>query len=133
MEFICIFYCVFEYEGFTGSSYWKVPHLSIFCILSFENTFSLHEVVYLVLSFSKIPSLLKSESGCESYRVFREGTFLPVLARFNQAWDREARSKPGFGPGSDQTTSGLFSSMLGFGPVGAVTQYTTTCCSVHVV
>jgi hypothetical protein len=23
--------------------------------------------------------------------------------------------------------------MLGFGPVGAVTQYTTTCCSVHVV
>jgi hypothetical protein len=78
-KFVCIFYCVFELEGFTGYSYWKVhtyPHL-LFYILKILGVY-LHEVLDLVLSFSKIPSLLKSESGCESYHVFHEGSFLLV-------------------------------------------------------
>jgi len=33
-DFICIFYCVFEFEGFTGSLLWKDSHLSILGFLS---------------------------------------------------------------------------------------------------
>ena len=32
-DFICIFYCVFEFGGFTGSSSREVPHLSYHDIL----------------------------------------------------------------------------------------------------
>jgi hypothetical protein len=32
----CIFYCVFELRGFTGSSLWKVSHMPTFGILPLE-------------------------------------------------------------------------------------------------
>ena len=38
MEFVCKFYCVFEFEAFTGSSVWEVPHLFTLDILSLGNS-----------------------------------------------------------------------------------------------
>jgi hypothetical protein len=79
MKFVCIFYCVFKLEGFTGSMYWKVSHFTTFGFYILKIlVVSLHEVIDLVLSFSKSSSLLKSEFGCESYCIFCEGSFLPV-------------------------------------------------------
>jgi hypothetical protein len=72
-DFICIFYCIFGFGGFTGSFLWEVltsPYL-IFYLSLILGFYGLHWI-YIFLSFSKIPSFLKSESGCESYRVFRK-------------------------------------------------------------
>ena len=38
MEFVCIFYCVFEFAAFTGSLVWEVPHLFTLDILSLGNS-----------------------------------------------------------------------------------------------
>jgi hypothetical protein len=83
-ESICIFYRVFEFGGFTGSFLWRVltsPDL-IFYLLIILGIYVVHWID-IFLSFSKSPSLLKSESGCESYRIFREAFFLPVP---NSVW-----------------------------------------------
>jgi hypothetical protein len=75
-EFVCIFYRVFEFGGFTGSFLKEVFTSSylVFYLLPLLGFYGLHWI-YIFLSFSKSPSLLKSESGCESYRIFREDIF----------------------------------------------------------
>jgi hypothetical protein len=75
-DFICISYCVFEFGGFTGSFLWEVltsPYL-IFYLLLILGLYVVHWIG-LSLSFSKSPSLLKTEFGCKSYRVFRMSVF----------------------------------------------------------
>jgi hypothetical protein len=99
-ESVCIFYHVFEFGGFTGSflkevftSSYLVFYLSL--LLGFYGFYWID----IFLSFSKSPSLLKSESGCERYRIFREDIFCRFRARF--------------GPEINQKPSGLISSRLG--------------------
>ena len=50
----------------------------VFYLLLFLGFYSLY-LIELVLSFSKSPSLLKSEFGCKRYHVFRKGSFLSVV------------------------------------------------------
>jgi hypothetical protein len=55
-------------------------------IISLRGCFSccglcMHKVVVLFLSFSKSPSLLKTEFGCKSYRVFRMSGFAVLQIR----------------------------------------------------
>jgi hypothetical protein len=70
-EFVCIFYRVFKFGGFTGSFLKEVLTSSylVFYLLLILEFYGLHWID-IFLSFSKSPSLLKSESGCESYRIF---------------------------------------------------------------
>ena len=71
-ESIYIFCCVFEFEGFTDSSFGRShpsPSLLLYLLL-FLGFYSLY-FIELVLSFSKSPSLLKSEFVCKRYCVFR--------------------------------------------------------------
>jgi hypothetical protein len=71
IEFICISYCIFGFGGCTGSFLWEVltsPYL-IFYVLLILGLYVVHCIV-LSLSFSKSPSLLKSESGRKSYHRF---------------------------------------------------------------
>jgi hypothetical protein len=82
-ESICIFYLVFEFGGFTGS-FLKEGFTSsylVFYLLLLIRFYGLHWIDIFV-SFSKSPSLLKSESGCESYRIFCEVIFCQFRARF---------------------------------------------------
>jgi hypothetical protein len=93
-ESVCIFYRVFGFGGFTGSFLWKVltsPYL-IFYLLLILGLYVVHWID-LSLSFSKSPSLLKSESGCESYRFFREVIFCRFQARFDRKSDRKSNRK----------------------------------------
>jgi hypothetical protein len=71
MESVCIFYCVFEFGGFTGSFLKEVFTSSylVFYLLLLLGFYGLHWID-IFLSFLKSPSLLKSESGCKSYRIF---------------------------------------------------------------
>jgi hypothetical protein len=90
MEFVCIFYCIFELGGFIGLCFRRFhtyPHL-IFYLLKILGVY-LHEVIYIFHRFSKSPSLLKLKSESESYRVFCECRFLPVLGSV----------QPSLGPG----------------------------------
>jgi hypothetical protein len=48
----CIFYCVFELKGFTGSSLWKFSHLSTFGIFPLDNSWCFF--VYSCSTFSKL-------------------------------------------------------------------------------
>jgi hypothetical protein len=76
-DFICISYCVFGFEGFTGSFLWEVltsPYL-VFYLLLILGLYVIHWIV-LSLSFSKSPSLLKMESGRKSYDRFHLPSFL---------------------------------------------------------
>jgi hypothetical protein len=41
MEFVCIFYCIFELGGFLDSLFRKDSHISTFYIFSFENSYFL--------------------------------------------------------------------------------------------
>jgi hypothetical protein len=66
-KFLCISYCVFGFGGFTGSFLREVltsPYL-IFFLLLILGICGVHWID-LSLSFSKSPSLLKSESGRKS-------------------------------------------------------------------
>jgi hypothetical protein len=76
MNFVCIFYHVFEFGGFTGSFLKEVFTSSylVFYLLLLLWFYGLHWID-IFLSLSKSPSLLKSESGCESYHIFREVIF----------------------------------------------------------
>jgi hypothetical protein len=83
MEFVCIFYRVFEFGGFTGSfirEFFTSPYLLFYRLLVL-GFYGLHWI-YIFLSFSKSPSLLESEFGCESYQIFREDIFCRFRARF---------------------------------------------------
>jgi hypothetical protein len=77
MKFVCISYCVFGFGGFTGSFLWEVltsPYL-IFYLLLILGLYVVHWIG-LSLSFSKSPSLLKTESGRKSYDHFH----LPIFS-----------------------------------------------------
>jgi hypothetical protein len=76
MKFVCLSYCVFGFGGFTDSFLWEVltsPYL-IFYLLLILRFYVVHWIG-LSLSFSKSPSLLKSESGCKSYDRFHLPSF----------------------------------------------------------
>jgi hypothetical protein len=107
MEFVCILYCVFEFGGFTNfflRDVFTYLYL-IFFLLLLLGLYGLH-CIYLSLSFSKSPSLLKLESGRKSYHCFRllsfsvgtnpvcTGIFTgrPVSTRRDRAVHREAGS-----------------------------------------
>jgi hypothetical protein len=82
-ESVRIFYRVFEFGGFTDSFLREVFTSSylVFYLLLLLGFYGLHWID-IFLSFSKSPSLLKSESGCKSYRIFREDIFCRFRARF---------------------------------------------------
>jgi hypothetical protein len=103
-ESVCIFYRVFEFGGFTGSFLKEVFISSylVFYLLLLLRFYGLH-CIDIFLSFSKSPSLLKSESRRESYRIFCEVFFCWFRARVGPEIQPEINRKP----------SGLISSMLG--------------------
>jgi hypothetical protein len=103
-ESVCIFYRVFEFGGFTDSFLKEVFTSSylVLYLLLLLGFYGLHWI-YIFLSFSKSPSLLKSESGCESYRIFHEVIFCRFRTRFGPEIQPEINRKP----------SGLISSKLG--------------------
>jgi hypothetical protein len=111
MEFVCIFYRVFEFGSFTGSFLKEVFTYSYFVFyLLLLGFYGIHWI-HIFLSFSKSPSLLKSEFGCESYRIFCEDIFCRFRARFkSEIWPN---IKPEIWPSSDRKPSGLISSRLG--------------------
>jgi hypothetical protein len=89
-KFVCISYCIFGFGGFIDSFLWEVlttPYL-IFYLLLILGLYMVHWIG-LSLSFSKSPSLLKSESGCKSYDRF-------YLPSFSVGANPVA---PGFSPG----------------------------------
>jgi hypothetical protein len=104
-ESVCIFYRVFEFGGFTGSFLREVFTSSylVFYLLLLLGFYGLHWID-IFLSFSKSPSLLKSESGCKSYRIFREDIFCRFRARFG----------PEIQPKINQRVAELFSYIFGF-------------------
>jgi hypothetical protein len=76
MKFVCISYCIFGFGGFTSSFLWEVltsPYL-IFYLLLILGLYVVHWPG-LSLSFSKSPSLLKTESGRKSYDCFHLPNF----------------------------------------------------------
>jgi hypothetical protein len=104
-EFVRIFYRVFEFGGFTDSFLKEVFTSSyfVFYILLILGFYGLHWID-IFLSFSKSPSLLKSESGCKSYRIFCEDIFCRFRARFGPKIQSEINRK----------ASELFSCIFGF-------------------
>jgi hypothetical protein len=108
MDFICISYCIFGFGGFTGSFLWEVLTSSylIFYLLIILGLCVVHWI-YIFLSFSKSPSLLISESGCESYRIFCEAIFCRFRARFG----------PKIQPKINRKVAEQFSYIFGFGSV----------------
>jgi hypothetical protein len=112
-EFVCIFYRVFEFGGFTSSFLKEVFTSSylVFYLLLLLVFYRLHWID-IFLSFSEIPSLLKSESRCESYRIFREDIFCRFQTRLNRKFNQNFNQK---------STEKLQNSFLVFsvlGPVG---------------
>jgi hypothetical protein len=107
-ESVCIFYRVFEFGGFTGSFLKEIFTSSylLFYLSLLLGFYGLHWID-IFLSFSKSPSLLKFEFGCESYRIFREDFFCRFRARFGP------EIQPEIQPEINQNPSGLFSSRLG--------------------
>jgi hypothetical protein len=96
-NFVCISYRVFEFGGFTGSFLKEVftSYYLVFYLLILLGFYGLHWID-IFLSFSKSPSLLKSESGCESCRIFREVIFCRFQARFEPEIQPEIQ--PGIQP-----------------------------------
>jgi hypothetical protein len=107
-ESVCIFYRVFKFGGFTGSFLKQIFTCSylVFYLLLLLGFYGLHWI-YIFLSFSKSPSLLKSESGCKSYRIFREDIFCRFRARFG----------PEIQPKINRKVAELFSYIFGFGSI----------------
>jgi hypothetical protein len=123
-ESVCIFYRIFEFGGFIGSFLKEVFTSSylVFYLLLLLGFYGLHWID-IFLSFSKSPSLLKSESRCESYRIFCEDIFCRFRARldrkFNHNFNQKSTEKlqncflvfsvlgpvrPSFGPGTTRTS-----------------------------
>jgi hypothetical protein len=105
MKSVCIFYRIFEFGGFTGSFLKEVFTSSnlVFYLLLLLRFYGLHWID-IFLSFSKSPSLLKSESECKSYRIFREVIFCQFRARF----------EPEIQPKINRKVAELFSYIFGF-------------------
>jgi hypothetical protein len=114
-EFVCIFYRVFDFGGFTGSFLKEVFTSSylVFYLLFLLGFYGIH-CIDIFISFLKSPSLLKSESGCESYRIFREDIFCRLRPRLDRKFNLKSTEKlqncflvflilgpvgPTFGPG----------------------------------
>jgi hypothetical protein len=105
-ESVCIFYHVFVFGGFTSSFLKEVFTYSylVFYLLLLLGFYGLHWIdIFLI--FSKSPSLLKSESGCESYRIFCEAIFCRFRARF----------EPDIQPEINRKVAELFSCIFSFG------------------
>jgi hypothetical protein len=90
-ESVCIFYHVCEFGGFTGSFLKEIFTSSylVFYILILLGFYGLHWID-IFLSFSKSPSLLKSECECERCRIFHEAIFCRFRARFEPEINRKA-------------------------------------------
>jgi hypothetical protein len=114
MNFICIFYRIFEFGGFTDSFLKEVftSYYLVFYLLILLRFYGLH-LIDIFLSFSKIPSLLKSESGCESYRIFREVIFCGFQARFDLKSNRKSLVSTGLWTGQAQPGPDMFLGWLG--------------------
>jgi hypothetical protein len=108
MESVCIFYRIFEFESFTGS-FLKEVFISSYLVFYLLLILGLYVVhwIDIFLSFSKSPSLLKSESGCESYRIFCEAFFCRFRARFG----------PKIQPKINRKVAELFCYIFSFGSV----------------
>jgi hypothetical protein len=105
-ESVCIFYHVFEFGGFTGSFLKEVFTSSylVFYLLLLLGFYGLYWIdIFLI--FSKSPSLLKSKSGCESYRIFCEAIFCWFRVRF----------EPEIQPEINRKVAEQFSCIFGFG------------------
>jgi hypothetical protein len=113
MESVCIFYRVFEFRGFTDSFLKEVFTCSylLFYLLLLLVFYGVHWID-IFLSFSKSPSLLKSESGCESYRIFREDIFYRFRARLDRKFNRNFNRK------STEKLQNCFLVFSVLGPVG---------------
>jgi hypothetical protein len=89
MKSVCIFYHVFEFGGFTGSFLKEVFTSSylVFYLLLILGFYGLHWID-IFLSFSKSPSLLKSESESKVIaffvRIFSASSELDLDRKFNQ-------------------------------------------------
>jgi hypothetical protein len=110
MESVCIFYRVFKFGGFISSFLKEVFTSSylVFYLLLLLGFYGLHWI-YIFLSFSKSLSLLKSESGCESYRIFHGDIFLPVSSSVGP------EIQPEIQPEINRKVPELFSCIFGFG------------------
>jgi hypothetical protein len=105
-DFVCISYCIFGFGGFTGSFLWEVltsPYL-VFYLLLILGLYVVHWIG-ISLSFSKSPSLLKSEFGRKSHDRFH-------LSSFSVGANPVA---PGFSPGNRFRAggAGLYASRSG--------------------
>ena len=79
----------------------------VFYLLTFLGVY-LHKEIELVLRFSKSSSLLKLESGCKRYRVFRVSCFQSVPDPVDRSWNRTVRfNRPGTDLKPNQTPVGL--------------------------
>jgi hypothetical protein len=108
-EFVCIFYCVFEFGGFTGSFLREVftsPYL-VFYLLLLLGLYGLHWID-LSLSFSKSPSLNRSPDA-KVFTIFVFPVFFAGTNPVHRAWHREV----GFNPGMHRD----FHQEAGFNPV----------------
>jgi hypothetical protein len=122
MESVCIFYRVFKFGGFTGSFLKEVftSYYLVFYLLILLGFYGLHWID-IFLRFSKSPSLLKSESGCESYRFFVRFFFCRFQTRFDRKSHRKSNQKflvsTGFWTGLAQPGPDMFLGWLGLVPV----------------
>jgi hypothetical protein len=118
-DFVCIFYRVFEFGGFTGSFLKEVFTSSylVYYLLLLLGFYGLHWI-NIFLSFSKSLSLLKSESGCESYRIFREDIFCRFQARLDQKFNRKFNQN--FNRKSTEKLQNCFLLFSVLGPVGPI-------------
>jgi hypothetical protein len=93
-ESVCIFYRIFEFGGFTGYFLKEVFTSSylVFYILLLLRFYGLH-CIDIFLTFSKSPSLLKSGSGCKSYRIFRKDIFCRFQTRLDRKFNQKSTEK----------------------------------------
>jgi hypothetical protein len=114
-ESVCIFYRIFEFGVFTGSFLKEVFISSylVFYLLLYLGFYGLHWID-IFLSFSKSPSLLKSESGSESYRIFREVIFCRFRARFKP--EIQPRIQPRISSSTENSTGNSTKNSIGNQP-----------------
>jgi hypothetical protein len=119
-ESVCIFYCVFEFGGFTGSFLKEVFTSSylVFYLLLLLGFYGLHSID-IFLSFSKSPSLLNPSLDVKVIaffvRTFSAGSKLGLDRKFNRKSTEKLKNcflvfpvldpvGPSFGPEIAQTS-----------------------------